>query len=479
MNKALISLMIVSSVFVLVSCSETKENTSVEQADNNVVAIADALPQCSVSVDELSGWFASGSVTNGGMVNPAVSTAFPPLQNTKCDFYKWAAQMFLWLTSPSGSSYVFDGDTFYDVVPQGSEFVFVSNADNDQNRFAVRSAKPIDIGSTAQAGGSGVLLTQDGSLTYYGIHTNDVYAYYLTGQKAGDFAGTSIATAFPTTEDDLILVEKSAGKTFPDASALTLELKTSWVPVSAVPNADRYITITAMVPSYDRSDAKSWTLNADMVEAELALVGMHVVGSVNGHPELVWASFESFRNAPFAAYSYEMSDGAVQNVPYDSSGTWLFMEENGAEITHISELAHVDSSGNIVATTDADIAPNNVVLLNPWGNLPGSSGDMGNSGELIQLAQSLNSQLSSVQDPRANYFQLGGIWSQKGQIPTSGTDDFLRGSLYLANATMETFHQYPDENSGFVSNNCFTCHSTSSGESINVSHIFGSLQPLK
>ena len=155
------------------------------------------------------------------------------------------------------------------------------------------------------------------------------------------------------------------------------------------------------------------------------------------------------------------------------------MQENGAEVTHITELAHVDSNGNIVASTDAAIAPTNVVLLNPWGDLPGTSGDTENSGELIQLAQSLNTQLSAVQDPRANYFQLGGIWSQKGQIPSSGTDDFLRGSLYLANSTMETFHQYPDENNGFVSNNCFTCHSTSSGESINVSHIFGALQPLK
>ncbi len=67
--------------------------------------------------------------------------------------------------------------------------------------------------------------------------------------------------------------------------------------------------------------------------------------------------------------------------------------------------------------------------------------------------------------------------TQKGQIPTGGTDDSLRGSLKLANATMETFFQYPDS-ADFQPHNCFGCHnSKDASNGLNVSHIFKGLKP--
>lgn len=477
MSKALMSSMIMSCVLVVSSCAKEEETSSVE-AEAVQPQMAEATePVCSMSSQGLANWFADGAVSQNGLVKPADSTAFPPVQNTTCDFYKWASQMFLWLTSPTGGSYIFDGDFFYDVVATDGGYQFVSNLSNAPNQFSLRSVKPIDAGSTGQAGGSGVLISQGGSLTYYGMHANDVYANYLTGQKAGQYAGTDLASTFPTSADDVALVEKTSGILFPDAVAAVMELKTSWVDISTVKNPENYITIQAMVPSYDESDPQKWTYEGVAEQKTLALVGMHIVGAVDGHPELVWASFEHLRNAPDLTYYYTAPDGASYQVPYDSSGTWTYMQTGAAAITDIVETANVDGNGNIVAATSQTISATNVARLNPWGSAPNTQDSGVNNGQLLELNQTIVSQLAKVGDVRAHYVQIGGIWSQLGQIPTSGTDDFLRGSLLLANATMETFHQYPDKH-GFVSNNCFTCHNSGSDTSIDVSHIFGALKPL-
>jgi len=445
---------------------------------------SDVSATCTVSESDLAGWFADGTIAQNGLVSPADSISFPATQNTACDFYKWGAQMFLWLTSPVDGAYVFDGSSFYDVVPDGSNYVFESNAGDSGNALSLRVRKADEtagaetIDEVGQAGGGDVLISQAGSLTYYGIHANDVYAEYKTGQSAGSFDGTDIASQFPTTQADLELVESYAGETFADGDALTMELKTSWVDASTVSDASRFVTIEAEVPAFDTSSVTTWTPDGTAT-LELALVGIHVVGTVNGHPELVWATFEHVDNAPDAPYYYVNTDNQNVLVPFDSSGDWLFMESGGSYTSHIAPTASYDSSsGDIVAASGQTIGPVDVVRLNPWGDAPSDASSASNNTDILSLNGSIIDQLSTVGDVRANYIQIGGIWSQLGQIPTSGTDDFLRGSLFLANATMETFHQYPDENNGFVSNNCFTCHSTSSGDGIDLSHIFDELEPL-
>lgn len=206
---------------------------------------------CSLSQQEFNTWFTDGSVSKDGKVWPANSAGFPT-NNTKCDFYKWSAQMFLWLTSPSqsygGGDFVFDSLIFYDVSPE-----YTINAttkgrkliSNDVgNSFGLRSAKQDEpfTGEVGQAGGSGVLLSQPGttvstssSLVYYGIHVNDVYAAFLKSQATA----VTPAKDFPTT----------ISSELPDAIALTMEVKTSWIDAATVSDASQYITIQAEVPN--------------------------------------------------------------------------------------------------------------------------------------------------------------------------------------------------------------------------------------
>ena len=64
---------------------------------------ADAKPTCAVSAATFATWFQSGTPAANGVVNPANGINFPNSPN--CSFYQWAAQMFLWLTSPAPSIY--------------------------------------------------------------------------------------------------------------------------------------------------------------------------------------------------------------------------------------------------------------------------------------------------------------------------------------------------------------------------------------
>lgn len=464
--KALISATALLSVIGVVAAAE-------------VTFPSDYKNTCGIDQSTFNGWFASGTASRGGDVNPADSFTFPPVENTTCDFYQWGAQMFLWLTSPnSDGSFTFDGADFYDVVATSTGYEFQQSAGSTANPMQLRALKAEDIGGTGQAGGGDVLISQEDSLTYYGIHANDIYAEYLTGQKAGTFAGTAVAENFPSSQADMDLIEEYLKMTFDNPEAMTMELKTSWVDASTVSSVDDYLTITATVPTFDKVSDTQWTLSGT-TDMTLAMVGMHIAAPVNGHPELVWSSFEHVDNAPNAAYYYLNSAGTATLAPFDSAGSWTFLPADAAQPASIVTVAKTDSSGNIVATGSA-IEAVSVVQENPWGLAPDDSSQATANTDLVSLNATVLGMLSELKDVRANYYQIGGIWTVKGELPTGDSDPNIRGGDRLANSTMETFHQYPDENNGFQSRNCFLCHSVSSGDTdgINLSHIFSGLAPL-
>ena len=78
---------------------------------------------------------------------------------------------------------------------------------------------------------------------------------------------------------------------FPDSNALAIEVKSSWVLAAGLPNLSSYIIITATIPIYNQATPNLWTPTGQQT-AQLALVGIHVIGSAAGHPEMVWATRE-------------------------------------------------------------------------------------------------------------------------------------------------------------------------------------------
>ncbi|HWA89161.1 MAG TPA: hypothetical protein VG889_03950 [Rhizomicrobium sp.] len=125
--------------FALLGCAATAASAQTLPSD--------ASKNCPVSPQTFASWFASGTPTVNGVVNPANSIAFQPSSN--CAFYDWSQQMFLWLTSPApanygGNSFVFNSNVFYQVLPsqtQPGKLVLVAQPSMHPMSFNVRSAQ--------------------------------------------------------------------------------------------------------------------------------------------------------------------------------------------------------------------------------------------------------------------------------------------------------------------------------------------------
>jgi hypothetical protein len=327
-----------------------------------------------------------------------------------------------------------------------------------------------------------VLVAQNGSLVYYATIVNDVYAYFLTGAKDGKITPSN---SFPTTAANLAQITAFAsahGVTFPDPNALAIEVKSAWIEAAGLPNLSSYITMQATIPTYNTSSSTSWTVTGQKT-VELALVGIHVVGSTAGHPEMIWSTFEHFGNAPNAAYSYNSTAG-TKTVPQNTAGTWLFSTSGSGgpfNIVHAQNLTGAD----ITAVSGQTISPSDTMRIKPWGGAANASPNpldstaAASNTEIISINNSISSMMPSG-DVRNNYFMTGATWTIGGASPTSNfgnpgnTGGNTVGTSQLNNTTMETYQQ---GTTAFVANgsNCFACHVTNSTL---VSHVFADIQPL-
>jgi hypothetical protein len=320
-----------------------------------------------------------------------------------------------------------------------------------------------------------VLQAQNGSLVYYVTIANDVFAYFATGTKDGGI--TPAPTQFPTSQAELDKITTFAtahGKTFPDPNALAVEVKSAWVEAAGLANLSSYITMTATIPTYDKTNPNQWTPNGQKT-VQLALVGIHVVGSTAGHPEMIWATFEHFSNTPRATYSYINTSGATVSVPQNTAAGWLFAA-NGS--TGPFNQAHMQfSSPNIVSVAPFSISPSDTMRRKPFGGAsnvspnPLDPSTAASNTEIISINNSVSGMIASG-DIRNNYVMTGATWTIGGAAP-SGSNQV--GTSMLANTTMETYQQGRDTNSGNGSTNCFSCHTNNT---TGVSHVFGALKPL-
>jgi len=312
-----------------------------------------------------------------------------------------------------------------------------------------------------QAGGGEALVAQNGSLVFYTTTVNDVFAYFLTGTKNGGI--TPAPTQFPTTQADLnkiVAFAATKGKTFPDPEALAVEIKSSWVEAAGLPNIGNYITTQATIPVYNKTDPNHWVPTGGSKTVQLALVGMHVVGSAKGHPEMIWATFEHFGNAPNAAYTYNSTAGPnPKTVAQTTVGTWLF-SANGATVPF--NVAHLKATGaDLTSIPPSTISPSNTLRVNAWGSAAGNASASKNT-EVIAINNSVLGMLANG-DVRKNYLFTGATWTIGGAAPSGGNEV---GTNKMANTTMETYQQ---------GNNCFFCHKSNL---TGVSHIFPPLKPL-
>ncbi|MET4210324.1 hypothetical protein [Bradyrhizobium sp. LA2.1] len=538
---------------------------ALQPARAQTVLPSDVKPTCTVAPNDFKGWFKAGNVTKDGAVVPANGLSFAP--NSLCSFYKWSAQMFLWLTSPaSPGAHVFASSDFFGVSPpdannkrkflpqddnkllsfapaislvdkngrsvvtdstgkkrevvnvttaSGNRMVFRDKTDNPVNVASIAVAangkpllldkanKVLDVQTTAngapllrdsmgkvieladttvdvkgiqrlvttsgevvefgQAGGNAALMTRGNALVYYLLQANDVFAYFKTGVVNSKFPAPPPAQ-FPINAvqvDQIADIAKNAPPpntrtAFQDRVALAMELKSSWVEASTLSNPKDYLTITAEIPNFV-AQGNDKLVPSGTKTVELALVGFHVVGSVAGHPEMIWATYEHINNAPTLQYDYMTTAGATATKPADGSGSWLF-STSGASTAPLNP--RMTAAGpNIVAEPNQTIGPVDITRQNPWGT---TANDTSNNTDIVSLNANLRTQLLAG-DVRANYILIGAEWTD-GAAP-DGTN--THGTPLLANSTMETFNQDSD---------CFACHA--GGMLGGLSHIWTRMEPL-
>jgi hypothetical protein len=311
-----------------------------------------------------------------------------------------------------------------------------------------------------------VLISQNKSLIFYITAVNDVFAYHRSMQGK-DVIPSKTNLRFPMTEAEVApVVTFAASKkhTIEDPKALAIETKSSWIAASAVQNPDDYIQVNAIVPTFDKSDPNKWVPNGQTT-LKLVMLGIHVVGSTNGHGEMVWGTFEHLGNAPNATYSYNSKSGLTK-VTQNTAGAWLFTPSGSP-----GPFNKTSNSWTGSAITGSPVDSAAVLRAKPWGSNDG--GNPANAAALntqvISANYSVISQLNAA-DVRQRYFQIGTTWTLGGAPPNSGNQV---GTNHLANATIETFVQ--GETPSDPSANCFSCHTTNK---VAVSHVYRGLIPL-
>lgn len=370
---------------------------------------------------------------------------------TNCDFHQWSWQKFLWLTNEYSGRPMFL-DSLNQVTSAGIKYP---------------KSKTVLLTDTSQASHSGDILKTPSFASGDPAATTVYYAIYMD-----DISYDTMIKYAPMAKTDPESVKNIA---FPVGS---LELKTSWVAVSGLKDASTYFVTEALINN---------------VPTQVALLGMHVVGVVENHPEFVWATFEHDALAPY----YDWSKVAPKtDAKVTSSVDYPFFNKNNtASVKNITSQNGIYTDVFSVYKYGTPVQIKNIDNMNVQVYMETSQKGSENFNNIRTINENVKEQLSGIWN---NYFFNGALWintenhegieaqtslldSLGGSLHNSKHGDLTRGSVSMYNITMETYAQV-----GFTSKtihetsnvdlfNCFVCHSPSHDKRttpLNISHIF-------
>jgi hypothetical protein len=383
---------------------------------------------------------------------------------SNCEFHQWAWQEFLWLTQADANGRIRllslpTAEMLFSPgrAPAPLETEMVKRQLKSQIlRLAPRVIKqkdPTSISVIHQATTRGVVVDQNGRPIFYTSFVSPEYYEFVRTTKL------YLKANYQAASNNLNFPKKA------------VELKSSWRVVSPGESADGFFTTKAMVPKLLCKDgAGNCTgdnVGVDMTNQEevtVALVGLHVVGVLEGHPEFVWSTFEHMKNAP------DLPAGVPINSPNPVSAEgFTFYRAN---------TAAKDCNVENTTTLSLDVAAQKLSpVTEVFRQFAFGGGDSGDTANIKSLNASVHDQLDAASIWK-NYMLVGGVWFANGDdlVPgLNGTQmqQFAVASLQLSNSTMETFSQNPPGNG---QSNCFSCHSTRNVQSLgaknlNISHI--------
>lgn len=403
-----------------------------------------------------------------------------PHPASDCPFYQAAWQTFLHVSQPGA-----DGEPAFLSYPGIGELFDPAGEETDHLDLSVKVAEEDgtavlpEIGSgVEQAGLGGLLIDGNGRPIYYAIHLNDRFAEFV--RRNGLTTPAAVLGADPSLAFD---------------EPGIIELKSAWRILTPGEDRSSYFWKRATVPHLVASDRGVVPDPSGLCETvDVALVALHVVFTMEGHPEFIWSTFEHVDrekrpdSAPEADANPEATD---PDYVADASRSWLLYRA-GASAAH-SNLGALRTADELAAAFDEasqSFTRNGGATTPIYREYPASKMTTTTPDEDLEL---LNASVWSrflpedSGDMRQHYRLVGATWLDRPDrdfavgrefinAPGQSSDEGpVAGEDALSSLAMESFTQS-------TYHNCFSCHDTQlvvtgdgdalEAKAINVSRVF-------
>ena len=377
-----------------------------------------------------------------------------------CAFHQWSWEAFVWATA-IGS----DGRARFTTLHNVDELGKQTPASEGPKPLGLkpRDLKPKGAAANrsgddpAQAGG-GVLVDSNGQIVWYSTHMNDAYFKFVQQNGGANYGNASDTLQFPVGA----AVFKASWKVVPDGTTPT----GFYTEKSSVPLLVNKPGGGIMVDPSGKTRPVT-----------VALVGLHVVGVTDNHPEFLWGTFEQIQNAP------DLPPGVQPNSPTPVSKQNFTFYKANTPANACNASSPAPSVTNAAKQTVGPVT--NVFRQFATGNAaPNRTADI---NAINSAAQSEMKNMGTFKPPQpketvwANYKLIGTLWLMANTLKPNDNNMVSEGvgSVNLANSTLETYFQGTNFS-------CFLCHNTEGsssgkkqypGKDINISHVILEMIP--
>jgi hypothetical protein len=393
---------------------------------------------------------------------PTNDTANPDAPD--CVFHQWSWEAFVWAMAldEAGQPRFMSLKTPHQLFGTAPEATGRLHLKLAQRPVVATGSGTESAGAIVQADGN-MLIAPNGHPVYASVHMND--SYFGTVQR------NLIATG---------AYQKNPDSDYFDVGAAVF--KATWLRLEdgQRPPKGAFVT-TAEVPVltvYRTKNSLTVAATQQNVVAYVALVGLHVVGYTENHPEFLWGTFEHQDNSP------TFPDNTFDPTSTESSSRDYTFYQKGTPWNHINynqgnqaapfllnfdletqkfktvTVPNNNATGTYDGTSPSGSPGTNVVLANKTGGEANTNG-VPNVENINEQARAYTAQFPKPQNVIASYFLGGTVWMNPNSYSITSTNKDARGSVNLANTTAETFFQTAkgQERKMF---NCFLCHNAKS-----------------
>jgi hypothetical protein len=398
-------------------------------------------------------------------LNRYLSPNFPfPTSDTQtvptpdCNFHQWSWEAFVWATAlindpGSGTS-----------VPRFMTLATPAELLDSNESVGEPKARPLVLGARSHAfrgesgfsEGAGAIVEADGNMlvaqngypVYASVHMNKSY-FDMAKKNLIATGGYQNQTAIDSYFDIGAAVFKAtwlrldpgqappAGAYTTQAQVPVLETKVTPGLVSIQPVPGQFVTVT------------------------VALLGLHVVGQTENHPEFLWGTFEHKMNSPVTPdntftpsptrkdpndYTLYKANTPFSQVNKAVNPPDLRLDAASQKLTPVTNVVLENQTGgeNQFGGKDQTNGPKNVMSVN------------------IQAQGSVAKFTPPPQAAFANYYLVGTVWMLPNSYNLKSDQTSAVGSVNLVNGTAETFVQYTPNAPIANVQNCFMCHNATS-----------------